>query len=182
MKKILAVLCCTLLVGTLTGCGSKETTLDNGTKLKTKGNCNAVECIKQISIDNTVEEINNIIGVDGKLTDEEHNTYYWELSDDTGIEVTYNSSKKGTIEVDIERELVANKKVDFSRYSELKPKIKEGVLYTDFITYIGNVEGILVEKSSVSNKYLWVSENGSYLNASFSNSSGKCIFANGRVK
>ena len=72
--------------------------------------------------------------------------------------------------------------MDFSRYNELQPKIKEGITYNDFISYIGNVQGTIIEKSSTSTKYTWVSKDGSYLNGSFSNNSGKCTFASGRIK
>lgn len=182
-KKVLGLIVGVLVVGTLTGCGKgNESTLDNGTKLESKGKCVATECIKQIKIENTVEEINDIIGFDGELTDEKYNKYYWELSEDTGIEVTYYSSNKGTIEVDIDRDLLANKNVSFSRYDELQPKIKEGITYDEFKTYVGNVDGTLIEKSSISNKYVWVAKDGSYLNGTFSNSSGKCTFASGMVK
>ena len=72
--------------------------------------------------------------------------------------------------------------MDFSRYDELKPKISEGITYDDFIKYIGNVDGILIEKSSYSKKYIWVAEDGrSYLNGTFSISTGKCTFISGMM-
>jgi hypothetical protein len=169
-----------LLLTTLTGCGNKETT--ESSTSKTKGNCTAVECVKQISPENTVEEINNIIGVDGELTDETYNKYYWELSEDSGVEVTYYSSSKGTIVADIDRDILANSQVDFSRYDELQPKVNDGITYSEFISYIGNVEGTIIEKSSYSTKYVWVASDGSYLNATFSNSSNKCTFVSGMIK
>ena len=64
----------------------------------------------------------------------------------------------------------------------MQPKIKEGISYNDFKSYIGNVDGTITEKSSISTKYTWVSSDGSYLTASFSNSSNQCTFASGRVK
>lgn len=182
-KKLFLELFLFLGIICITGCGKgNESTLDNGTKLASKGKCVATECIKQIKIENTVEEINDIIGFDGEVTDEKYNKYYWELSEDTGIEVTYYSDNKGTIEVDIDMDLLANKNVSFSRYNELQPKIKEGITYDEFKTYVGNVDGTLIEKGSISNKYVWVAKDGSYLNAAFSNSSGKCTFASGMVK
>lgn len=183
-KKFFGLVLGALLTMTLTGCGSSVNNQNGGTASgseKTKGNCTPVECVKKINPENTVEEINNIIGVKGELTDEKYNKYYWELSDESGVEVTYYSSTKGTIVADINKEDYANSKVDFSRYSELKPKINEGITYSEFITYIGNVDGIIVEKSSYSTKYLWVSSDGEYLNATFSNSSNKCTFATGRI-
>lgn len=170
-----------LFIGTVTGCDNNTTTLDNGNKIESKGKCTATECIEKINVENTVEEINEIIGFEGELTDENYNKYYWELSEDSGIEVTYYSGEKGTIEVVIENDLLANKNVDFSKYDELQTKVKEGINYNDFISYIGNVKGTLIEKSSYSNKYLWVAEDGSYLKATFSSSSGDCTFVTGYV-
>lgn len=182
MKKQNLILGC-IIISTLTGCSSVN--LDSNTNQNnetTKGNCVATECIKKINPENTVEEINNIIGFEGELTDEKYNKYYWSLSESSGIEVTYYSSDKGTIVVDIDRDLFANDKVDFSKYDELKEKINDGISYDDFKTYIGNVEGTLIEKGRTSNKYVWVAKDGSYLNASFSNSSGKCTNATGMIK
>lgn len=182
-KKIISILAGVILIGGLTGCGKNSSTGGNsmfGEKIK--GNCKAVECIKKIEPENTVEEINSIIGFSGELTDEKYNTYYWKISENTGVKVTYYSSQKGTISIDYDRDSLANNKVDFSRYKELQPKIKEGITYNDFISYIGNVQGVVIEKSSTSTKYTWVSKDGSYLNGSFSNSSGKCTFASGKIK
>ena len=114
--------------------------------------------------------------------DEKYNIYYWEISEDEGIKVAYYGGNKGTITADFDRDTLANSKVNFSRYSELQPRIKEGISYNDFKSYIGNVDGTITEKSSISTKYTWVSSDGSYLTASFSNSSNQCTFASGRVK
>ena len=71
-KKILGMLCGVLVLGALTGCGNNNATTGNGgdvsgggTSTNTKGNCTAVECIKKINPENTVEQINNIIGFEG---------------------------------------------------------------------------------------------------------------------
>ena len=182
-NKIIGIVLGALFISCLTGCGNNATDGNvTGGGSNTKGNCAATECIKKIKPENTVEEINSIIGFNGELTDEKYNKYYWELSEDTGIEVTYYSGKTGTIEVDFNRDSVANSKVNFLRYNELQPKIKEGISYQDFISYIGNVDGTIIEKSSTSTKYVWVATDGSYLNGTFSNSSGKCTFATGRIK
>ena len=181
--KIIGIILGVFLLSVVTGCGNSTTDGNiSGGSSNIKGNCTAIECIKKINTSNTVEEINSIIGFEGELTDEKYNKYYWELSEDSGIEVTYYSGKNGTIVVDFDRDSVANSKVNFSRYNELQPKIKEGISYQEFISYIGNVEGTIIEKSSISTKYVWVATDGSYLNGSFSNSSGKCTFASGRIK
>lgn len=182
-KKIIGILLGVALIGGLTGCGNNPTSNDNNlSEEKIKGNCTAVECIKKIEPENTVEEINDIIGFNGELINEKYNIYYWKISESTGVKVAYYSSPKSTINIDYDRDSLANNKVDFSRYDELQQKIKEGITYDDFISYIGNVQGVIIEKSSTSTRYTWVSKDGSYLNGSFSNYSGKCTFASGRMK
>ncbi len=164
----------------LTGCGNNVST-NGGNSSKIKGNCHATECIKQIKVENTVEEINKIMGFEGELTDEKYDIYYWKISEDEGIKVAYYNSDKGTITVDFDRNSIANSKVNFSRYDELQSKIKEGITYNDFKSYIGNVDGVITEKSSSSTKYTWVSSDGSYLTGSFSSRTNECTFASGRV-
>ena len=179
--KIIGLIFVFCILLTLVGCDNASEDLLDGSQ-NTYGNCTAVECIKRINPENTVEEINSIIGFEGKLIDEQYNKYYWELSDDSGIQVTYYSGNTGTIVIDFDRNSVANDKVDFSRYDELQLKIDDGISYDEFITYIGNVEGTITEKSNISTQYVWVSTDGSYLNASFSNNSGKCTYVFGRIK
>lgn len=181
VKKIIGIILVVLL-GTMTGCTNSNNNNENNTTATTKGNCTATECIKQITIDNTVEEINKIIGINGELIDENYNKYYWKLSENSGIEVTYYSGKKGTIKIDIDKSTLANNNVEFSKYEELQTKVKEGISYNTFISYVGNVEGTIIEKSSATTKYIWVAKDGSYLNGSFSNSSGKCTFISGMIK
>lgn len=180
-KKIFSLLLVIVLIGSLTGCG-KNTTTNGASKEKIKGNCTSIECIKKIEPENTVEEINNIIGFSGELIDEKYNTYYWKISENTGVKVTYYSGNTGNVSIDFDRDSLANNKVDFSRYNELQPKIREGIAYNEFISYIGNVEGTIIEKSTTSIKYTWVSKDGSYLNGTFSKRYGNCTFASGRIK
>lgn len=175
-----------LLLGLVTGCfNQKESNNSNSSSSsneKLKGNCVATECINLIEPTNTVEEINKIIGLDGELQDENNNKYYWKLSEDSGIEVTYSSSDNGSISVDIDKKTLANKKVDFSNYDEIKSLLSSGqsLTYDEFVSKVGNVQGTLIGKSSYSKKYVWVNSDGGYLNASFSESTGKCTIVTGR--
>lgn len=175
MKKILFLSICTLVI--ITGCG-KETDYDK--RLETKGNCVATECIKQIEITNTVEEINKIIGFAGELIDEEYNVYLWELSENSELEATYYSSDKAYITIYVDEDVFKNKKVDFSKYDEIEELLDNGesLTYEEFIKKVGD-EGVLVEKTPYSKEYLWVNQDGGYLNATFQNSSGKCSFVSG---
>lgn len=182
-EKIFKILLGVTLIVFLAGCGNNSVTNENGTSgEKIKGNCKAVDCINKIKPENTVEEINNIMGFEGELTSEKYNIYYWKITENTGVKVAYYSSKTGDISIDYDKDSLTNNKVDFSKYKELQEKMKEGITYDDFISYIGNVQGTITEKSSSSTQYTWVSKDGSYLNGTFSNSSGKCLYINGRIK
>ncbi len=188
-KTILKLMVALVVVGLATGCGAKNQNTPAGgkneptttAKAKIKGNCHALECIDKIETSATVEDINAIMGFEGTLTDEKYNFYKWEISETESIEAKYYSSKNPTIVANIDNDTIKNNKVDFSRWNELKPLISKGITYDDFITYIGGEQGTLIEKSSSSNKYIWVNAKGGYLSASFGASTKKCTFASGRM-
>lgn len=171
-KLFLLVISSILIISLTTGCANNESNEigDDNNSIQYE----VLEYINLIKPENTVEEINKIIGFEGELIDEQYNRYYWKLPNDTGIEVTYFSSSTGTIVVEIDDEVLANKKVDFSKATQLKEKVKEGITYDEFKTYVGNVDGVVVEKSDILTYYLWVDEDGNTLKASFENNNGKC--------
>ena len=182
MKRFLySFLLCLIVSILLTGCGLNNNKL-NVTTNDSKSSCEVIDCINQIKVENTVDEIKNIIGFDGELTDEKYNKYYWKLSEDEGVEVTYYSSDKGTIKIYFDKNSVANKNVDFSKYQEIKSLLDNGtsLTYNEFVSKVGGIEGTLIEKSAYSKKYIWVNLDGGYLNASFSETSGKCTIVTGR--
>lgn len=147
-----------------------------------KGNHDVFECIKLINPKNSVEEINEIIGFEGKCTNEENKVYVWELTEDTNVEVQYSKSNEGKIEISFPSKLIANDKVDFSRFSEIKKALntKESLTYDQFVELVGGVEGTLKSKNSSSLKYEWDNTEGGYLFATFSVQTGKCTFTTGR--
>ena len=72
--------------------------------------------------------------------------------------------------------------MDFSKHKELQTKVKTGITYEQFKTYVGNVDGVVVGKSSTTTKYMWVSKNGGYIKGTFSNTTNMCTFITGMVK
>lgn len=182
LKKILKFISGLLYFSILVGCSKEKIIdIDIADDLNSKAKCDVYECIRLIETKNSVEQINNIIGFEGELIDESSNEYYWEFSENIGIRMRYSSSNSGIVSLDYITEDLANKNVDFSRYDELKIKIKEGISYDEFISYIGGVDGVMIEKSSVTTKYIWVSSTGDYLRGSFSNNSRHCTFIYGRI-
>lgn len=189
LKKLgYCALIATLMLGLTTGCtekkeASKTKDKTNVTKKEEKkGNCELTECVNLLEITNTLEEANKIIGFDGEAKGENTNKYYWKFSDTTGIELTVSTSGNGSISATIDKKEIANKKVDFSRYDEIKTALKSGqsLTYDEFVEKVGGVQGTLVGKSSYSNRYTWVNTKGGYLTASFSVKTGKCTIVTGR--
>lgn len=176
-NKILYTFLTIFTIVSLTGCNNEPDYVKNQ---ETKGLCVATECIKQIEITDTVEEINKIVGFDGELIDEEYNTYSWKLSDNSELEVTYYSSDESYIKIYIEEDNFKNDKVNLDKYDDIEKDLNDGIelKYEDFVNRIG-AEGILVEKTPYSKEYLWVNKDGGYLNATFQNSSGICSFVSG---
>ena len=146
---------------------------------KTTSKCTAIECIKQIKTESTVEEINQIIGFNGELVDERYDEYYWKISETSGISVTYYSGTTGNIKVDVEQDTLRDSRVNLSQMQTIKDKINDGLTYEQVKSYVGNVDGILIEKSSYSLNYIWVNANGGYMDAYFSVSDGYCTIMSG---
>ena len=185
---LLALILC--LVFSLSGCGSKDN--DSNKDSKNNSSENSTESSKEdlkvfeymdkIKPENTVEEINSIIGSDGELVDEKYNKYTWKITDDTTLTATYYSSKTATITIDIDDDLLKDDKTDLSDSSNLKSEINSanGVKYEDMVSKFGT-NGYMVEKRSSGTSYMWVNKDGGYIKANFSNDSGKCTSFFGRV-
>jgi hypothetical protein len=141
-----------------------------------KANCSALECIKKIKVDNTVEEVNKIIGVKGVLYDKENKCYRYDLDNGETITLKYYSSDKATITASYNKKKLANGKVDLSNLNSLKKKVKSGLTYDKFKEEIGGVDGTLIEKSEISKTYFWASKDGGYITAIFKNKDNKCFY------
>ncbi len=173
---------CSINISNTTDDNSNSNTSNTTVSKKSKGNCTLFECMELIEPSNTVEEINEIIGITGELTNEQYNEYSWKLSDNETLISTYYSSDKGTIKAEFDKSEIKNSKVNITNVDELKTKVNSGITYDDFKTYMGGEEGTLIEKSTISNKYIWVDNNENYINATFSLNTGLCTYFNGYVK
>ena len=184
-KLLLSTLIALGLLTTMTGCGqdNKKGNTNNDKKTeeknKMKGKCTAVDCMKQIEINSTIEQINEITGVEGNLTNETKKIYEYDLGDEDKIIVEYGSSEVATIKAEFTRSKIADKNVDLSKSEELKAKVNAGINYEQFKAEIGNVEGIIVEKPEDNTRYMWVSKKGGYIRANFRNRDNICTFFTG---
>ena len=174
-KKILVINLLFFLI-IVTGC-NKESIVKNDS------NCKIFDCINQIEPENTVDQINEIIGFKGDLIDKKYKIYNWSLSDKESIQIAYYSSDKSQIKIKYNRKDLADKKVNFSKHEQIKENLKKGVkiTYDDLKKYF-KTNGTMVAKSSMSKKYAWVSENGSYLIATINTNNNRCTLLTGKVK
>lgn len=151
--------------------------IKNNTKNKVSSNIQEqVEYMNSINTNSTVEQINDILKVKGIVDDNDSNKYYWELSDEVTIEVTYTKNGNCRIELIADNDNLVNNKVKINDVNTLKSKVNEGITYDEFKKEVGDVDGVLLGNSTVSKKYIWVASDGSYIKATFSNTNDKCIF------
>lgn len=154
-----------------TGCGNtKENNKqdENGKNSDTvetvKSKCSYYECLTKMSLDNTIEELNEIVGFDAtKLENTTGSTaekYEYDFGNDKLITVTLFNNKISTIKIEYDRKELKNKKVTLDNLSDIKARINDGIDYEEFKKAVGGVEGTLIELSSW-NKYVWVAEDGS---------------------
>lgn len=164
-----------IFITLFTGCNLNE-------EKNTLAKCEVFDCINKIEPENSVEEINEIMGFNGVVTDEKYKIYYWELSDDDGIQVAYYSSDKSQIKLKYDRDVLENKKVNLTKLEELKEDLKKGVKITyDDLTKYFKTNGTLVGKSSIYKKYTWVDEDGNYSTATIDNKTNRCTLLTGKI-
>lgn len=161
----------------LTGCGKNNNKGDDSLKI--------FEYMEKISPENSVEDINRIIGSDGKLTDEKNNVYTWNITDTQTLTARYGSNNTGKCEIsaDISDKFASLKdnKVDFSKYDEIKKALnsKDSITYDQIVEKIG-AKGHLIKKSSSSLTYEWINKDGGYFMAYFNPRTNKCTMVSGR--
>lgn len=190
-KKILSLMVIVLLLSgmfILTGCDS-DNSAGSASEQESKGNYDVFESIKKIEPDATFEEINELMGFDGEVKSESDanstiswKLYTWKLTDNTSIEVRiFDETNSDSISAYYPNDMIKNKKVDFSKSSEMKKKMnsKEGLKYDEVVEMLGGVEGTLDKKDSTTDTYVWVNADGGSLTVRFSRSNGKCTSFNG---
>lgn len=183
-KKLFSILLVGVLVMGLTGCGNsaKENNKSDSSSA-TKGNCDVFKCLEKLNSSMTVEEMNKVIGFEGKLVSDEetYKTYSWDLTDDTSIRsqfmLKYNTA---TISANYPSSMVT-KKADFSKWNEIQAKLKskEKLSYKEFVKLVGGVEGTIKQKTDTQTTYSWYNSKGGYLSGYF-DKDGNCTMATGR--
>ncbi len=160
-----------------------DKTEDTSVIEKNKAKQDVFETIKLLEPENTLEEINEIIGFEGQCTDEENKVYKWDVTEDTSVKVGYTDEGLATIEISFPSKLIANDKVDFSNFDEVKEAMntKNSITYDEIVEKFGGVQGTLKYKEKGTLKYEWNRPEGRYLTCTFNSSTMKCTFLSGKV-
>lgn len=174
-KTFWGIVTCTFLLLLVTGCAEEK--MEEKPEEKPKGNCTVVECIKKIEVDNTKEEINEIIGFEGE-TSEYSGEVTWKLDSKNWITLKPSGDNQ-ILQATIDKETLKDENVTLPSYSELKEMLNKGVTYEELVEKIG-AEGTLDSKTSSSKGYVWADKNGQRLGATINNKSGKCTVASYR--
>lgn len=180
MKNILKLFSIIGISLLLAGCDGVITD-SKDTNKEMAGKCSYLDCIKNIGDTASVEDINCIIGVDGQLIDAKYNKYEWVFNDEISLYATYYSTDNPTVTVDYYDKDIMSNKVDLSDLDTLKKKVKEGMNYSEFKQHLGNVEGVLIEKSKYTKKYIWMDHDGGYVKGTF-NTKNECTYFSGVTK
>lgn len=177
LKKILFSFTSVFMIFGLVGCGSSND--DTTAKVDTKGKCDVFECIEIINTDDSYEQVVSKIGFEGEYTGTDTERYYWELSEDTGIEIYFFDSGS-TISIDFPNNLIS-KRANFSKWDEIESKVdsKDGLTYDELVNLLGNVQGVLTDKKSHSVTYKWLDADGGYISAIFDSDTMKCTWISG---
>ncbi len=176
MKKIKIVFIGVLSLSILTGCSDKitETKKEENTS-KVQSKCEITDCMKSITIENTPEEINEIMGFEAEQSKNgEEDKFTWKLDNKNYIILTETTSPM--IQATIEKSTIKNENLDFSIYNDLKEDLNKGKSYTykEMVEKLGGIEGILAGKTTSSDRYIWVDKNERTFSATFSLKHGKC--------
>lgn len=135
--------------------------------------------LNQLEASNSIEEINNVIGVEGTKS-EYSEEYTWKLSNKASIVLKY-AGDSPILQANIDKETIMNDTVKFPLASELQEMLNNGSFtYEELVEKLGGVEGTISGKTSGSVSYMWVDKHSQVLRATFNNGSGKCTIASFR--
>lgn len=168
-KVLLSFIFVIFTVGMVTGCdGSKKNQYEPVIE-ENKGNCQVLDCIKQIEATNSIKEINDVIGLEGETSDTSKNVK-WKLNSKDSITLTY-AGESPILQANYDKSTIKNEQNDFSFYSELADRLKKGktVTYEDIKEKVGGFDGTLEGKTETSNSYVWVDKNDRVLRATIKN-------------
>lgn len=169
LKKVFCVMMLVFSFVCATGC--QEQKQEENEKEIVKGNCNVVECIKQLNATDKIEKMNEVIGFEGEKDGED---YKWQITKKTSL-TAKKSGENYILQTTMIKEELANDKVDFGVYNELKELLDSGKSFTyeEVVQKLNGVEGVLSGKTSTSVSYMWVNKQNRVFSATFSDTINK---------
>lgn len=176
-KKLLTILLgSALILGMATGCTTEKSTngdADKQVEEQAKGNCKVEECINQIEPKMKLEEVNELIGFEGEKK-EDSDTYVWQLTKKTKIEVEYKDGL-GSIKATYDKDEISNDDLKLATFHEILGDMNKNKAYTyeEIVEKLGGIEGHLESKlTSGSKMYKWVKD-GQTFRVTFDGKTGK---------
>jgi len=161
--------------GENTGKGNVSDTKNDAAEQKQKAET-TVGYMKQLSVTNTVEEINKITKVEGTKS-QYSEEYTWKINDKNYIMMKF-AGDSAILQATIDKSAVKNENINLPSSSELRQMLNNGSFtYKELVEKVGGVEGLLTGKTSGSESYTWVDKQNRALRATFNNESGKCTVA-----
>lgn len=181
-KKSVIIVAIILLVGVIvlgmamSKMGQKENEpKEEPAQEQAKGNYDVEECMKRIEPTMKLEEINEIIGFEGEKKGET-DTYIWQLTDKTKIEVEYKNGL-GTITATMDKDKIKNDNFKLSICYGIQNSLRSGTSFTyeEMVEKLEGIEGHLATKAPTFKRYIWVNKDKQTFGASFSDTlGGKC--------
>ena len=136
-NKLFVGVICLLVLVSITGCG-KKTNLSNKkqsdnteTKTEVKAKCSYYKCLSKMSLSNTVDELNNIVGIEAKsveTTVENMEKYEYDFGNDKKITVTLFSGKVSSITMAYDKKELKNKKVTETEDSRNRQYVQKQIV------------------------------------------------------
>lgn len=145
-------------------------------------NCEITKCVEQIGLEMSLEEVNQLIGFEGTLVEEGNEEYVWDFGDGETLKIDFGGAKDSVV-AELTREKYADAAVDFARYDEIRTLMDSdaGANYDQVVEIVGGAPGVIIEKTLMFTRYLWVNEDGGYMKGLFENvEGGKCVMVEGR--
>ena len=117
-NKILIGLTCLFVLICTVGCANtKENTsvkndnVESDTEQTVKSKCSYYECLTKMSLDNTLEELNGIVGFEAtKLESTSLDKYEYDFGNDKKITVSISNDKIVSIKIEYDKKELKNKK------------------------------------------------------------------------
>ena len=115
-NKILIGLTCLFVLICTVGCANtKENTnvkndnVKSGTEQTVKSKCSYYECLTKMSLDNTLEELNGIVGFEAtKLESTSLDKYEYDFGNDKKITVSFSNDKIVSIKIEYDKKELKN--------------------------------------------------------------------------